>query len=183
MPHICVKGRYPTQQYITTHLMLHPFIFNPSFFFFHSPWFISGSSFFSSFLSSLFSCLLISIFRTHGDAPEVTIHGRTDLHFPYAPSHIRWSTASIFDLIWSYLIWSYLIWSYLIWFDLIWFDLIWFDLTQIVFHSIYIFSICVHRCHRRFPYMMHFYKKIPLDYLCVPSLFSNSIFPVSPTCF
>lgn len=28
--------------------------------------------------------------RTHGDAPEVTIHGRTDLHFPYAPSHISY---------------------------------------------------------------------------------------------
>ena len=31
-----------------------------------------------------------TVFRTHGDAPEVTIHGRTDLHFPYAPSHIRY---------------------------------------------------------------------------------------------
>ena len=28
--------------------------------------------------------------RTHGDAPEVTIHGRTDLTFPYAPSHISY---------------------------------------------------------------------------------------------
>jgi len=28
--------------------------------------------------------------RTHGDAPEVTIHGRTDLHFPYVPSHISY---------------------------------------------------------------------------------------------
>jgi hypothetical protein len=28
--------------------------------------------------------------RTHGDAPEVTIHGRTDLYFPYVPSHISY---------------------------------------------------------------------------------------------
>jgi pyruvate dehydrogenase kinase 2/3/4 len=28
--------------------------------------------------------------RTHGDAPEVTIHGRTDLKFPYVPSHISY---------------------------------------------------------------------------------------------
>lgn len=28
--------------------------------------------------------------RTHGDAPEVTIHGRTDLHFPYVSSHINY---------------------------------------------------------------------------------------------
>ncbi len=28
--------------------------------------------------------------RTHGDAPEVTIHGRTDLTFPYIPSHIHY---------------------------------------------------------------------------------------------
>jgi hypothetical protein len=28
--------------------------------------------------------------RTHGDAPEVTIHGRTDLHFTYVPSHISY---------------------------------------------------------------------------------------------
>ena len=28
--------------------------------------------------------------RTHGDAPEVTIHGRTDLHFPYVPSHLSY---------------------------------------------------------------------------------------------
>mmetsp|Transcript_14608 Transcript_14608/g.21780 ORF Transcript_14608/g.21780 Transcript_14608/m.21780 type:complete len:399 (-) Transcript_14608:172-1368(-) len=28
--------------------------------------------------------------RTHGDAPEVTIHGRTDLHFPYVSSHISY---------------------------------------------------------------------------------------------
>ena len=28
--------------------------------------------------------------RTHGDAPEVTIHGRTDLTFPYVPSHISY---------------------------------------------------------------------------------------------
>lgn len=28
--------------------------------------------------------------RTHGDAPEVTIHGRTDLYFPYVSSHISY---------------------------------------------------------------------------------------------
>ena len=28
--------------------------------------------------------------RTHGDAPEVTIHGRTDLKFTYVPSHISY---------------------------------------------------------------------------------------------
>ena len=28
--------------------------------------------------------------RLHGDAPEVTIHGRTDLSFPYVPSHIHY---------------------------------------------------------------------------------------------
>lgn len=28
--------------------------------------------------------------RTHGDAPDVTIHGRTDLTFPYVPSHISY---------------------------------------------------------------------------------------------
>jgi pyruvate dehydrogenase kinase 2/3/4 len=28
--------------------------------------------------------------RTHGDAPEVTIHGRTDLTFPYVKSHIHY---------------------------------------------------------------------------------------------
>eukprot|EP01038_Epipyxis_sp_PR26KG_P008259 gene8259-11177_t len=28
--------------------------------------------------------------RAHGDAPEVTIHGRTDLTFPYKPSHISY---------------------------------------------------------------------------------------------
>ncbi len=28
--------------------------------------------------------------RTHGDAPEVTIHGRTDLTFPYIGSHIHY---------------------------------------------------------------------------------------------
>lgn len=28
--------------------------------------------------------------RTHGDAPEVTIHGRTDRHFPYVSSHINY---------------------------------------------------------------------------------------------
>jgi pyruvate dehydrogenase kinase 2/3/4 len=28
--------------------------------------------------------------RVHGDAPEVTIHGRTDLHFPYVGSHISY---------------------------------------------------------------------------------------------
>mmetsp|Transcript_15404 Transcript_15404/g.13940 ORF Transcript_15404/g.13940 Transcript_15404/m.13940 type:complete len:410 (-) Transcript_15404:40-1269(-) len=28
--------------------------------------------------------------RQHGEAPEVTIHGRTDLHFPYFPSHISY---------------------------------------------------------------------------------------------
>jgi pyruvate dehydrogenase kinase 2/3/4 len=28
--------------------------------------------------------------RTHGDAPEVTIHGRTDLTFPYFPTHIHY---------------------------------------------------------------------------------------------
>lgn len=28
--------------------------------------------------------------RTHGDAPEVTIHGRTDLTFPYVTSHISY---------------------------------------------------------------------------------------------
>ena len=28
--------------------------------------------------------------RTHGDAPEVTIHGRTDLTFPYIKSHIHY---------------------------------------------------------------------------------------------
>lgn len=28
--------------------------------------------------------------RQHGDAPEVTIHGRTDLTFPYVPSHISY---------------------------------------------------------------------------------------------
>lgn len=28
--------------------------------------------------------------RTHGEAPEVTIHGRTDLTFPYVPSHINY---------------------------------------------------------------------------------------------
>jgi pyruvate dehydrogenase kinase 2/3/4 len=28
--------------------------------------------------------------RTHGDAPEVTIHGRTDLHFTYVSSHISY---------------------------------------------------------------------------------------------
>ncbi|KAJ1410185.1 branched-chain alpha-ketoacid dehydrogenase [Ochromonadaceae sp. CCMP2298] len=28
--------------------------------------------------------------RTHGDAPEVTIHGRTDLTFPYVSSHISY---------------------------------------------------------------------------------------------
>lgn len=28
--------------------------------------------------------------RTHGDAPEVTIHGRTDLTFPYVPSHLNY---------------------------------------------------------------------------------------------
>jgi pyruvate dehydrogenase kinase 2/3/4 len=28
--------------------------------------------------------------RTHGDAPEVQIFGRTDLHFPYVPSHISY---------------------------------------------------------------------------------------------
>jgi pyruvate dehydrogenase kinase 2/3/4 len=28
--------------------------------------------------------------RTHGDAPEVTIHGRTDLTFAYVPSHISY---------------------------------------------------------------------------------------------
>jgi pyruvate dehydrogenase kinase 2/3/4 len=28
--------------------------------------------------------------RTHGDAPEVTIHGRAELHFPYVPSHMSY---------------------------------------------------------------------------------------------
>lgn len=28
--------------------------------------------------------------RQHGDAPEVTIHGRTDLTFPYVPSHLQY---------------------------------------------------------------------------------------------
>lgn len=28
--------------------------------------------------------------RQHGDSPEVTIHGRTDLTFPYLPSHISY---------------------------------------------------------------------------------------------
>ena len=28
--------------------------------------------------------------RQHGDAPEVTIHGRTDLCFPYVPSHLSY---------------------------------------------------------------------------------------------
>jgi pyruvate dehydrogenase kinase 2/3/4 len=28
--------------------------------------------------------------RTHGDAPEVTIHGRTDLTFPYITSHLHY---------------------------------------------------------------------------------------------
>ncbi len=28
--------------------------------------------------------------RTHGDAPEVTIHGRTVRHFPYVSSHINY---------------------------------------------------------------------------------------------
>mmetsp|Transcript_578 Transcript_578/g.1011 ORF Transcript_578/g.1011 Transcript_578/m.1011 type:complete len:194 (+) Transcript_578:840-1421(+) len=28
--------------------------------------------------------------RTHGDAPEVTIHGRSDLYFPYVSSHISY---------------------------------------------------------------------------------------------
>lgn len=28
--------------------------------------------------------------RTHGDAPEVTLHGRTDLTFPYVPSHLQY---------------------------------------------------------------------------------------------
>jgi pyruvate dehydrogenase kinase 2/3/4 len=28
--------------------------------------------------------------RTHGDAPDVSIHGRTDLTFPYVPSHISY---------------------------------------------------------------------------------------------
>ncbi len=28
--------------------------------------------------------------RVHGDAPEVTIHGRTDLTFPYVSSHIHY---------------------------------------------------------------------------------------------
>ena len=34
--------------------------------------------------------LYLIIFRTHGDAPQVTIHGRTDLTFPYVPSHISY---------------------------------------------------------------------------------------------
>jgi len=33
---------------------------------------------------------LSNAFRTHGDAPQVTIHGRTDLTFPYVPSHISY---------------------------------------------------------------------------------------------
>jgi pyruvate dehydrogenase kinase 2/3/4 len=28
--------------------------------------------------------------RTHGDSPEVHIHGRTDLHLPYVSSHISY---------------------------------------------------------------------------------------------
>lgn len=28
--------------------------------------------------------------RTYGDAPEVTFHGKTDLRFPYVPSHISY---------------------------------------------------------------------------------------------
>lgn len=28
--------------------------------------------------------------RQHGDAPEVTIHGRTDLTFPYVPSYMSY---------------------------------------------------------------------------------------------
>lgn len=28
--------------------------------------------------------------RAHGEAPEVTIHGRTDLTFPYVPSHLHY---------------------------------------------------------------------------------------------
>ena len=28
--------------------------------------------------------------RQHGDAPEVTVVGRTDLTFPYVPSHIHY---------------------------------------------------------------------------------------------
>ena len=28
--------------------------------------------------------------RIHGDSPEVTFHGRTDLHFPYVPSHLSY---------------------------------------------------------------------------------------------
>lgn len=29
--------------------------------------------------------------RTHGDAPEVHVHGRTDLTFPYVSSHITYT--------------------------------------------------------------------------------------------
>ena len=28
--------------------------------------------------------------RIHGDSPDVTFHGRTDLHFPYVPSHLSY---------------------------------------------------------------------------------------------
>ncbi len=28
--------------------------------------------------------------RAHGDAPEVTLHGRTNLCFPYVPSHLNY---------------------------------------------------------------------------------------------
>jgi len=28
--------------------------------------------------------------RIHGDSPEVTFHGRTELHFPYVPSHLSY---------------------------------------------------------------------------------------------
>ena len=28
--------------------------------------------------------------RVHGEAPEVTFHGRTDLSFPYVPSHLNY---------------------------------------------------------------------------------------------
>lgn len=28
--------------------------------------------------------------RTHGESPRVTIHGRTDLHFPFIPSYLNY---------------------------------------------------------------------------------------------
>ena len=39
---------------------------------------------------TLIGIFILLIFPYIGDSPEVTFHGRTDLHFPYISSHLSY---------------------------------------------------------------------------------------------